>query len=261
MSPEAKNKLVGSIRDFVLNTPDNKRQQTLRTWLRTLGYANWALNAFPILKPALNSSYDKVSGKTLLSQAVYINKDVQNNLLWFTDTAVRLDGICLFDAKDWDAAEANVEIWCNASKDGLAFWAPQSSSAFIGNPILDNDVSFNIFLNEALAILAALEWSTTLEPTPSCLAIHTDSSNSFDIFNSLRASGPYNSILMSAAATRIDHGINLCVFFIEGKCNVIADALSHWSLELVHQLAPDASIHHFMPPTTCEYSVTGVRSK
>ena len=76
MSAEAKEKLIGSIRNFVLNTPNNKHQQMLRTWLRTLGYANWALNAFPILKPTLNSSYDKVSSKTLLSQAVYINKDV-----------------------------------------------------------------------------------------------------------------------------------------------------------------------------------------
>ena len=79
----------------MLNTPDNKCQQMLRTWLRTLGYANWALNAFPILKPALNLSYDKVSGKTLLSQAVYINKDVQNDLLWFADTAARLDSVRL----------------------------------------------------------------------------------------------------------------------------------------------------------------------
>ena len=76
MSAEAKDKLVGAIRDFVLNTPDNKHQQSLCTWLRILGYANWVLNAFPILKPALNSSYNKVAGKSLLSQAVYINKDM-----------------------------------------------------------------------------------------------------------------------------------------------------------------------------------------
>ena len=148
----------------------------------------------------------------------------------------------------------------DASKDGLAFWAPQSSSAFIGDPILDDDISFNIFLNEALAILATLEWSMTLLPTPSRVAIHTDSSNLFDIFNSLRASGPYNSILLSAAMTRIDHGIDLHGFFIEGKRNTIANALSRRSLELVCKLVPDVSIHHFTPPTTCEFSVTGAGS-
>ena len=76
MSTEAKEKLVRSICDFMLNTPNNKCQQMLWTWLRTLGYANWALNMFPILKPTLNSSHDKVSGKTLLSQAIYIKKDI-----------------------------------------------------------------------------------------------------------------------------------------------------------------------------------------
>ena len=54
MSSDSKSKLVGAIRDFMLNTPDNKCQQSLQAWLRILGYANWALNAFPILKPALN---------------------------------------------------------------------------------------------------------------------------------------------------------------------------------------------------------------
>ena len=217
----------------------------LQTWLRTLGYANWALNAFPILKPTLNSSYDKVSGKTLLSQAVYINRDVRNDLLWFADSAARLDGIRLFDAKDWDAAEVDIQIWCDASKDGLAFWAPQSSSAFIGDPILDDDISFNIFLNEALAILDALKWSTTLLPTPSCLAIHTDSSNSFDIFNSLRVLGPYNSILLSAAMTRINHGIDLHVFFIEGKrvrtgFPFRSDCQSEADLGSAYRLAPQS---------------------
>ena len=88
-----KEKLSGTIHDFILNTPDNKCQQSLRAWLRILGYANWALNAFPILKPALNSSYDKVTGKTVLSQAVYINKDVRNDLLWFAESMSKLDGV------------------------------------------------------------------------------------------------------------------------------------------------------------------------
>ena len=74
MSRNAKKKLMEAIHDFVLNTPDNKHQQPLHVWLRTLGYANWALNAFPILKPALNSSYDKITGKVALSQGIYLNK-------------------------------------------------------------------------------------------------------------------------------------------------------------------------------------------
>ena len=132
---------------------------------------------------------------------------------------------------------------------------------FVKDPIIKNDLSFNIFFNEALAILAALHWSTSSGPIPSRLTIHTDSSNSFNIFNSLRASGPYNAILMSAASTRIDHGIDLRVFFIEGKRNVIADSLSHRSLNLVRKLVPDVTIRHFTPPISPEKLVLGASSK
>ena len=261
MSAEAKEKLVGAIRDFVLNTPDNKCQQSLHSWLRILGCANWALNVFPILKPALNSSHDKVTGKTVLSQAVYINKEVQNDLLWFADSVLKLDGVCLFSAEEWNADEADIQIWCDASKEGLAFWIPQIACGFVGDAIVEDDLSFNIFFNEALAILAALHWSTSYHPIPTRLAIHTDSSNSFNIFNSLHASGPYNTILMSATSTRIEHGIDLCVFFIEGKCNVIADASSCQTLDLVRKLVPDVTIRHFMPPISPDNSVMGASLK
>ena len=88
-----------------------------------------------------------------------------------------------------------------------------------------------------------------------------DSSNSFNIFNSLRASGPYNTIFMSAASTHIEHGIDLHVFFIEGKHNVIADALSCWTLDLIWKLVLDVTIHHFMPPISPDNSVMGVSLK
>ena len=93
MSCKAKDKLTRTILDFILNTPDNKQQQPLCTWLRILGYANWALNTFPILKPALNSSYDKITGKVALSQGVYINKQVHDELLWFVQSVDHLDGV------------------------------------------------------------------------------------------------------------------------------------------------------------------------
>src|SRR5258708_97087 len=121
MSYEAKRSLIKAVCDFVLNTPNNKHQQPLRTWLRVLGHANWALNAFPILKLALNSSYDKISGKTVLSQGVYLNKCVHDDLLWFAHSIDHLDGVRLFEAEEWSTHEAELEIWSDACKDGLGF--------------------------------------------------------------------------------------------------------------------------------------------
>ncbi len=136
----------------------------------------------------------------VLSQGVYLSKWVCEDLLWFAHSVNHLDGVRLFKAEEWSADEADLEIWSDASKDGLSFWAPKHLGAFFSDPILHDHLSFNIFLNEAIAILAAIHWSSTLCPVPSRLAIHTDSSNSFNMFNSLQASNPYNSVLMSAAS-------------------------------------------------------------
>ncbi len=132
MSSEAKSKLTKTILDFILNTPDNKWQQPLHAWLRILGYANWALNAFPILKPVLNSLYDKITGKVALSQGVYINKQVHDDLLWFMQSVDHLDGVQLFEAEEWAADDADLQIWSDASKDSLGFWAP---SWFLGSEV------------------------------------------------------------------------------------------------------------------------------
>src|SRR6266850_1414570 len=79
--PESKQKLVMNIRDFILNPPAAHQQPT-QAWLHILGYANWALNVFPLLKPALNSSYDKVSGHMFMDTPLYFNKRTPSDLLW-----------------------------------------------------------------------------------------------------------------------------------------------------------------------------------
>ena len=66
---------------------------------------------------------------------------------------------------------------------------------------------------------------------------------------------------MSVATIQIDHHIDLCVFFIEGKQNIIVDALSCRSFELVRNLVPDITIHHFMPPISPTTVVMGVGQK
>src|SRR5260370_26721442 len=80
----SKSKLVDAIHDFVLNPPIPCHQPTW-AWLRILRYANWALNVFPLLKPALNSSYDKVAGCSFLSAPIFLNKQTTEALLWFAD--------------------------------------------------------------------------------------------------------------------------------------------------------------------------------
>ena len=199
----------------------------MQAWLHTLGYANWALNVFPLLKPALNSSYDKVLGHTFMNAPLYFNKSTSSDLLWFADQVEKLEGICFLDAEEWSPTDANLEIWGDASAVGLTFWTPTLRIGHITDPVMDNECNFNVFFNEALTILATLHWASTLNPIPCHLAIHMDSTMSFSIFNSLHALGLYNPILMAAVKIHIEHDINLCIFYIEGKKNTVADALSH----------------------------------
>ena len=128
---------------------------------------------------------------------------------------------------------------------------------FIGDPIIEKDAPFNIFYNEALTVLAALEWSASLNPIPKRVAIYTDSTNSLNIFNSLCASDSYNPILMSAVMIQINYNIDLRVFHIEGKKNDVADALSRRNFESARNLIPDLTIRHFTPPL----NMTGAHAK
>jgi hypothetical protein len=112
---------------------------------------------------------------------------------------------------------------------------------------MDHERNFNIFYNEAMAILAALKWAASLTPTPKRLAIHTDSTSSFSIFNTLHVLELYNPIIMEAVKIPLQHNIELRVFHIEGKKNVVADALSRRSLNLARSLVPGLSIRFFTP--------------
>jgi hypothetical protein len=45
----------------------------LKHWQHLTGWFNWALNVYPLLHPALNNVYSKMSNKGNREQRVYIN--------------------------------------------------------------------------------------------------------------------------------------------------------------------------------------------
>src|SRR5258708_17160871 len=244
---DAKSQLVDEIHEFVLNRP-SPRQHLTQAWLCILGYGKWGLNVFSLLKPTLNSSYDKVAGCTFLNAPIFLNKRTTEDLLWFADQVERLDGVQMFNNEVWDAPEADLQIWGDVSAISLAFWSPLHNVAYVADPIVDAECHFNIFYNEAITILAVLEWALSLKPPPKRLAIHTDASTSFSIFNSLHAISLYNPIIFSSVKICLHSKIDLHVFYIEGKKNTIADMLSHRTLSLACHLAPGLKILFFTPP-------------
>jgi hypothetical protein len=125
----------------------------------------------------------------------------------------------------WSAAEANLVIYSDALATGLGFYAPACSAGFFSDiPI--STLTSTIFFAEALALCAGLEWALSLSPPLSHLAIFTDNSNTVSMFNSLRASELYNSLLLWAVDKLIHSGTDLHVFHVSGQYNIIADALS-----------------------------------
>ena len=107
----------------------------------------------------------------------------------------------------------------------LGFLVTHAQGCIIADPIFNTKKQFNVFFNEALTILAALKWAAMLNPPPQHLAIHTDSMTSFSIFNSLWAISTYNLIILQSVKVWLKSKIDLWVFHIDGKKNVVADAL------------------------------------
>jgi len=240
LSEDRRAELIRAVREFV---DPARRQIPLREWLRMLGYINWSLNVFPMLKPALNSSWDKVRGKTQMSSPIWVNREVLADLSWFADTVEKLSGVSMLGAESWGAAEADLNIWCDASDSGLGFYCPVEAVAFVYERDDDPSTaqSFITFF-ESLCVLSAIQWASLRQPPPKRLAIHTDSLNSF------RARDKYTILIKAAAETLILSHIDLRVFHVSGKNNIVADLLSRRLYAEARSTIPSLKIHHFQPP-------------
>ncbi|KIJ47962.1 hypothetical protein M422DRAFT_137633, partial [Sphaerobolus stellatus SS14] len=92
--------LVDVIATFIDSSMDHRRP--LKKLQQLLGWANWALNVFPLLRPALQSSYDKIAGKHIPDAKIYLNRSVIRDLEWLA-THVRLNhGLHYFRDVKWD---------------------------------------------------------------------------------------------------------------------------------------------------------------
>ena len=81
-----------------------------------------------------------------------------------------------------------MSIYTNTCLTGMGFWLPNTNQAFhCQTPHICNQC--DIFFFEALTVLYAIIWVTESSLHVKKLAIFRDSSNTVDIFYSLRAYG------------------------------------------------------------------------
>ncbi len=121
-----------------------------------------------------------------------------------------MSGVSVMRNVMWRSEEADIVVFCDACLTGMGFWSPSHSLAFAADtsPSYLNPVD-SIFWFEALAVLSALQWVTTLKPMPRRVAIFTDNLNTVQIFDSLRSQPPYDLILIQAIQLLIVHQLEL----------------------------------------------------
>ena len=259
MSPERRQELGDGIAGFL---SAEGRKRPLVEWQRLAGWMQWALNAYPLLRPAVTPLYEKIAGKSHRMAPVMINKEVRVSLAWFVDRLATTEGVSILDAEEWAPQQADLVIYCDAStgskgqgKPGLGFWVPSREVGFYADGTVPyppnlavNKETGSIFYLEALSVLSAIFWVERLTNHPRKLLIYTDSMNTVDMFNSMRADPGYNTILMEAVEILLDTGISLRVFHIPGEENIVADALSRGLFDILRAQQPRLNIAHFQPP-------------
>ncbi|OSX67213.1 hypothetical protein POSPLADRAFT_1076732, partial [Postia placenta MAD-698-R-SB12] len=110
-----------------------------------------------------------------------------------------------------------------------------------------------IFFFEGLATCAAIHTAATHlrqcgAAGPKRVAVFTDNSNTVGIFNSLRATPGYNTLLKSAVDVRLHFDIDVRVHHISGSDNRVADAISRRQFTAALALMPGLRILPFTPP-------------
>lgn len=125
--------------------PDDKREQLiaeinkwlqpntrfdLHYWQRFVGWYNWALNVYPLLRPALNNIYAKMKGKVKADKSVWVNNAIKSDLRWALDKIENSTGIHLLNSLAWKISEATHVVYCDACLTGLGFWFPKLNVGF-----------------------------------------------------------------------------------------------------------------------------------
>jgi hypothetical protein len=245
---EAKERLTNELRLWSAKPPRNSTgSYKLKYWERLAGWFNWALNVYPLLRPALNNIYAKMAGKKIRDQRVYINNAIREDLMWAVTHIESSRGVQLFESFSWTPSSADFVIYCDACPDGMGFWYPIPKDGYYAPTPVDAPTDA-IFYYEALCVLSAIINVQSKAPKKSKILIYTDNTNTVDIFRSLRCLPAYNPLLKLAVDVLIENSYSLRVLHVSGEDNTVADVLSRvqFSVALSHE--PSLKLYSFNPP-------------
>jgi hypothetical protein len=245
---DSRERLLTELKTWAANPPKaSSGAFKLKYWERLAGWFNWALNVYPLLRPALNNVYAKMIGKGYKDQRIHINNAVRDDLTWAITHIESSEGVHLFRSFNWTPSSADFTIYCDACPDGMGFWYPVSKDGYHA-PTPVKTPSNVIFYFEALCVLSALINVQQKAPRGSKILIYTDNTNTVDIFRTLRCLPPYNPLLKTAVDVLISNDYTLRVLHVKGEDNIIADALSRVRFSVALQHEPLLRLFDFNPP-------------
>ena len=128
------------------------------------------------------------------------------------------------------------------------FWTPDLDVAFTSSIHETNLHYGNIFFNEALAVLSAIEWAAYLQEWPQQILIQTDSMNTVDMFNTMAPETDLIPLMFRAIEIMMNSGVDVRVVHIPGVDNIVADALSCSLFDMAHKIRSGLKISTFKPP-------------
>jgi hypothetical protein len=252
LPPDPKADLIHWVHEFI-QTPSRRRN--LHEFQVLTGWINWSFNVFPLLRPCLSNVYAKMRGKSKPYAGIYLNNAIKSDLSWFLSHLEQSSGVWLFEGMDWNPyTETDFTIFCDACLEGMGFWIPELRLGFYSPTPHNVSLKGLIFFFEALCVVSAIHWYChTMRADRTLtrrlrLTVFTDNLNTVDIFDSLKASPPYNVLLRSAVDLLLAFDVDLRVRHVHGEDNAVADAISRHQFIRARLLVPHIFIQPFLPP-------------
>lgn len=150
---------------------------------------------------------------------------ILHDLDWLVQQFKQSNGVLLLEAVAWHLDEANLDIYTDALLTGMGFRCEQLHAALYCDKLLSTS-SAHIFFYKAFTVVCALHWACRhTNGVAHCIVIHTDNSNTVNVFNSLHAQGVYKELLKFAVNELMRYEVDLRVVCILGDYNIVADAL------------------------------------
>jgi hypothetical protein len=235
MPAKSRSDLVTAIRDF----SNTGQSQSLRDFQKLAGWINWALNAYPLLRPGLSTMYSKISGSLSRNQLIEVDDTLAEELLWLAHHIESSDGIHLIDSVEWGEKDADYTLYTHACPTGMGVYAPSSKEGL--QCAVSEDPEHPIIETEILAVVLAINHSVRRSPRPRRVVVYTNSPGAVNMFSTLYAKPKYNPLLLTAVELSLRYDVRFRVIL---EHNIVADTLSQFKNTLALEMVPRLRIGH-----------------